>query len=55
MKMSPSASSVPNFGIEDLRSGIRDQVTAITGDALCHAVMDVVGGNVFDACLRCVG
>ncbi len=44
-----------DLAIEDLRTGVRDQVEAITGEALCNAVIDVVGGNVFDACMRCVG
>ncbi len=44
-----------DLGVEDLRTGVRDQVAAITGEALCNAVIDVVGGNVFDACMRCVG
>ncbi len=44
-----------DLGIEDLRAGVRDRVEAITGDALCNAVIDVVGGTVFDACMRCVG
>lgn len=44
-----------DLGIEDLRGGVRDQVEAIAGKALCKAVFDVVGGKVFDACMRCVG
>jgi NADPH2:quinone reductase len=44
-----------DLGIEDLRNGMRDQVAAITGEALCAAVFDVVGGDVFDAGMRCVG
>lgn len=44
-----------DLGIEDLRAGVRDQVSAITGEALCDVVIDVVGGAVFDASMRCVG
>lgn len=44
-----------DLGIDDPRSGVRQQVEAITGTALCDAVIDVVGGTVFDACMRCVG
>ncbi len=44
-----------DLGIEDLRTAVRGQVEAITGEALCKAVIDVVGGTVFDACMRCVG
>ncbi len=44
-----------DLAIEDLRGGVRGQVEAITGEALCNAVIDVVGGTVFNACMRCVG
>ncbi|MFZ9396722.1 MAG: NADPH:quinone oxidoreductase family protein, partial [Erythrobacter sp.] len=32
----------------------REQVAAITGGELCDIVFDVVGGDVFDECTRCV-
>jgi NADPH2:quinone reductase len=44
-----------DLGVDDLRAGMRDQVEAITGEALCDAVFDVVGGKVFDGGMRCVG
>lgn len=33
----------------------REQVSDITGKKLCDIVFDVVGGDVFDECTRCVG
>ena len=44
-----------DLGADDLHAGVRDQVAAITGEGLCDVVIDVVGGKVFDACMRCVG
>ncbi|MEO1731496.1 MAG: NADPH:quinone oxidoreductase family protein [Pseudomonadota bacterium] len=32
----------------------REQVSEITGGALCDVVFDMVGGDVFDECTRCV-
>lgn len=32
----------------------REQVAEITGGALCEVVFDLVGGDVFDECTRCV-
>jgi NADPH2:quinone reductase len=44
-----------DLSVADLHEGVRAQVAAITGDKLCNAVFDVVGGKVFDAAMRCVG
>ena len=44
-----------DLGVGDLHAGVRGQVVAITGEALCDVVIDVVGGTVFDAAMRCVG
>lgn len=44
-----------DLGVDDLRDGVRAQVAEITGPELCDAVIDVVGGAVFDATIRCVG
>jgi len=44
-----------DLGVGDLHAGVRGQVAAITGEALCDVVIDVVGGAVFDAAMRCVG
>ena len=40
---------------DNLHEGVKAQVQEITGEDLCQAVFDVVGGEVFDAVLRCVG
>jgi len=39
----------------EFHEGVRAQVEKITGPKLCNAVFDVVGGQVFDAAMRCVG
>ncbi len=44
-----------DLSVPDLHEGVRAQVAKITGDKLCNAVFDVVGGKVFDAAMRCVG
>ena len=43
-----------DLGIEDLHEGVKNQVIAAIGSNLCEAVFDVVGGNVFDAAMRCI-
>jgi len=44
-----------DLGVDDLHEGVRDQVAELTNGELCAAVLDVVGGKVFDAAMRCVG
>jgi len=39
---------------ETLRQGLRDEVAALTGGKGVDLVLDVVGGDVFDATLRCI-
>lgn len=40
---------------DDLRDSVRDQVGAAIGRKEVDVVIDVVGGDVFDACLRALG
>lgn len=39
----------------DLRDSVRDQVKAATGGGQVDVVVDVVGADIFDACLRTLG
>lgn len=48
------ADHVIDASVADLRSGLREQVRAATGGRGADVVVDQVGGDVFDACLRAV-
>ena len=43
-----------DLGIDDLHQGIKNQVITAIGKNLCEVVFDVVGGEIFDAAMRCV-
>jgi NADPH2:quinone reductase len=45
------ADAVINYNAEHLR----DRVMEITGNRGADVILDVVGGDVFDQCMRCVG
>lgn len=49
------ADHVIDLSGEDLRDSVRDQVGAATGRKEVDVVIDVLGGDVFDACLRALG
>jgi NADPH2:quinone reductase len=40
---------------DDLKDGVREQVREATGGRDVDVVIDVVGGDIFDACLRTLG
>ena len=42
-----------DLGIDDLHQGIKNQVITAIGKNLCEVVFDVVGGEIFDAAMRC--
>lgn len=44
-----------DLSVVDPQQDVRAQVEGITGEGLCDAVLDVVGGKIFDATMRCVG
>ncbi len=44
-----------DLGAADLHDSVKTQVEALTDGKFCNAVFDVVGGEVFDAAMRCVG
>lgn len=46
------ADAVVNYG-EDVKS-MKSQVHAVTGGAMCDVIYEIVGGDVFDQCVRCV-
>jgi NADPH2:quinone reductase len=48
------ASAVVDLSGPDLRDGLRDQVYALTGGKGVDIVIDMIGGDAFDAAIRCV-
>ncbi len=46
------ADAVIDLGAEDLRDNLRDQVRAVTGGKGADVVLDMLGGDIFDAALR---
>jgi len=48
------ADDVIDLGAEGLRDSLRDQVHAATGGGGADVVLDVLGGDIFDAALRAV-
>lgn len=46
------ADHVIDLGIDDLRGGVREQVFEVTGGKGADVIIDPVGGDVFEACLR---
>jgi NADPH2:quinone reductase len=46
------ADAIVDLGVPDLRDAVRAQVHAATGGRGADVVLDPVGGDVFDACLR---
>jgi NADPH2:quinone reductase len=46
------ADAVIDLGVENLRDGLRDQVQAATGGQGADVVLDMLGGDIFDAALR---
>ena len=49
------ADHVIDLSAADLRDSLRDQVGAAIGRKEVDVVVDVIGGDVFDACLRALG
>jgi len=43
-----------DLGVDDLHEGVKSQVVTAIGKNLCEVVFDVVGGEIFDAAMRCV-
>lgn len=43
-----------DLSVEDKHNSIKEQAAAATDGKLCTAVFDVVGGEIFDAAMRCV-
>lgn len=43
-----------DLSVADPHDGVKAQVAAATGGKLCSAAFDVVGGEIFDAAMRCV-
>ncbi|MEE2999451.1 MAG: NADPH:quinone oxidoreductase family protein [Pseudomonadota bacterium] len=43
-----------DLSVDDLHEGVKNQVIAAVGEDLCEVVLDVVGGKVFDAAMRCL-
>jgi len=48
------ADHIIDVSVADLKNGLRDQVYAAVGKRGADVVLDNVGGDVFDACLRAV-
>lgn len=48
------ADHIINTGVENLRDSLRDQVYAAVGKGGVDVVVENVGGDVFDACLRAI-
>ncbi|MFQ5567424.1 MAG: zinc-binding dehydrogenase, partial [Paracoccaceae bacterium] len=48
------AESTVDLGAENLRDSLREEVHALTGGAGVDLVVDVVGGDVFDAAIRAI-
>lgn len=48
------ADAVIDLGVDGLRDGLRDQVHAATGGSGADVVLDMLGGDIFDAALRAV-
>lgn len=48
------ADGVIDLGVEGLRDRLRDQVQAATGGGGADVVLDMLGGDIFDAALRAV-
>lgn len=48
------ADHIIDTGVENLRDGLRDQVYAAVGKRGVDVVVENVGGDIFDACLRAI-
>jgi NADPH2:quinone reductase len=48
--LASGADAVVNYSVEDLR----ERVKSLTADRGADVILDVVGGDVFDQCMRCV-
>ena len=43
-----------DLGVDDLHEGVKSQVVTAIGKNLCEVVFDVVGGEIFNAAMRCI-
>lgn len=52
--MAAGADAIVDISVPDLRNGLREQIHAVTDRRGVDLVVDPLGGDIFDAALRCI-